>query len=49
MGWNTNVISPPKSPAHCVDGGMLEPMVMMAKHNPGSYGDIQSSSRLEKK
>ena len=41
-----DVILAPESTKHCVDGGVLEPMVMWVQHNFGSYGDILSSCRL---
>lgn len=46
IGGCTDVISPLESPECCVDGGVLEPLVMLVQHNSGSSRDNQWSNRL---
>ena len=48
MGGCPNVISPIESPECCVDGGVLEPQVLLVHHIFGSSRDNHSNGRLEK-
>ena len=46
MGGCTYVILPLESLESCVDGGVLEPLVMLVQHTFGSLGYNQSIGQL---